>query len=61
MSGEALRCSGCATTLTLPTTKQAAAGWRRHSLQWDCRLHFAYTCPTCPESAGLAVLEAMKR
>lgn len=56
----AIMCAGCAAVLPLPTTKQAAAGWRRHSLQWNLRIHFSYTCPACPEDKGLAVLEGMK-
>jgi hypothetical protein len=61
MTGDAITCAGqCGRVLTLPTTKEAAKGWRRHSLQWNLKIHFTYTCPTCPESKGLAVLETLK-
>jgi hypothetical protein len=57
---DSIMCDGCGRTLTLPAPRAAGEGWLRHSLHWNGRLHFAYTCPACPESKGAAVLERLK-
>jgi hypothetical protein len=54
-------CDGCGAILPSRATPESVQGWRRHALNWNGRLHYAHTCPTCPESKGVAVLEALKQ
>ena len=52
--------NGCGRELPLPTTEEAAAGWRRLSLRHNDRLHFRYVCPHCPDTRVRENLERLR-
>lgn len=56
---EATVCDGCGEVLPSRATRESVQGWRRHSLNWNGRLHITHTCPACPDERGRAVLERL--
>jgi hypothetical protein len=57
--------NGCGRTLTPPVPKEAAEGWQRLSLSvispsGTKRLYVAHVCPSCPDTAVRARLEAIR-
>ena len=52
--------NGCGRTLTVPTTKGGAEGWRILSINRDGKLHFRYVCPQCPEDRVRKNLERIR-
>lgn len=51
---ELIKCANCTRTLSLPTTKEAAEGWERHSKHVNGKLKFIYTCGKCDHRKVLA-------